>query len=86
VDRLEKRVKSRMNAKIVPVFGVRNGGVIKLAIVKRFQLALSNLRAEQEKEKKVIRKLIDAFEKSTAIEKFLKDEIEQSCKSITFFL
>jgi Cdc6-like AAA superfamily ATPase len=46
IDKLEKRVKSRMNAKMVFLLGPRDERVIKEAIIKRFKYSLKGIEDE----------------------------------------
>lgn len=70
LDKLEKRVKSRLNGKMIYLVGPREEKVIKEAIIKRFKFSL--IGVEDDNIVIPAKRLIGFFEKSTVLDGILK--------------
>ena len=70
MDKLEKRVKSRLNGKMIYLVGPREEKVIKEAIIKRFKFSL--IGVEDDSIVIPAKRLIGFFEKSTVLDGILK--------------
>lgn len=85
INSLEKRVMSRMNAKIVTLFGPRDLEAVKSIVDKRIEFQVKNV-LDPDHRKTLLKVKNQVMLKNPELDKLLKSEIDRAPKNIVFYL